>query len=139
MPLLWQPRSPSALFAASCCWLMAPSSPGSLCHLQHCVLDTAPDCIDPWALPMPDTGLCTCFLLNFIRFLQAVHPAVNGHSFLLHTNCSSQLIIIKFAERVLSLPGYQSEIKGIGSGIDPRVKQPYCLITTLQANFPAAL
>lgn len=43
--------------------------------------------------------------------------------FLLHTDCSSQLImVIKIAELVFSLPGYQSGIKGI----DPRVKQSYC-------------
>lgn len=47
--------------------------------------------------------------------------------FLLHTNCSPELIIIiQFAEPVLSLSGCQSEIKGIGSGTDPRVKQSYC-------------
>lgn len=81
MPLLWQARSPSVLFAVRCYWLMAASSPGSLCLLQHGIPDTAPACIDPWALLMPDTGVCTLFLLNFIRFLQAVQLPVNGHPF----------------------------------------------------------
>lgn len=80
-PCYGSPGAHQFFFAISCSWLMAASSPGSLCLLQRCILDPAPACIDLWALLVPDTGLCTLFLLNFIRFLQAIKSRVNGHPF----------------------------------------------------------